>query len=65
VILGGGSFHGGSVVPWGVAIGGITLGLVSVVLSLLDVPSNMQSAVQGLIVLAVLAGRAVVGWVLR
>ncbi|WP_433421047.1 ABC transporter permease [Microtetraspora malaysiensis] len=65
VILGGGSFFGGSAVPWGVAIGGVTLGLVSVVLSLLDVPSNMQSAVQGVIVLAVLAGRVVVGKVLR
>ncbi|MFG3708360.1 ABC transporter permease [Micromonospora sp. NPDC047670] len=65
VILGGGSFAGGTAVPWGVAIGGITLGLVSVVLSLLDVPSNMQSAVQGAIVLAVLAGRVVVGKVLR
>ncbi|WP_433353673.1 ABC transporter permease [Microtetraspora malaysiensis] len=65
VILGGGSFIGGSAVPWGVAIGGVTLGLVSVVLSLLDVQSNMQSAVQGVIVLAVLAGRVVVGKVLR
>ncbi|MET8255752.1 ABC transporter permease [Micromonospora sp. NPDC005197] len=65
VILGGGSFRGGTAVPWGVAIGGVTLGLVSVVLSLLDVPSNMQSAVQGAIVLAVLAGRVVVGKVLR
>jgi ribose transport system permease protein len=65
VILGGGSFQGGSAVPWGVAIGGVTLGLVSVVLSMLDVPTNMQSAVQGVIVLAVLAGRVVVGRVLR
>ncbi|MEV7780181.1 ABC transporter permease [Kitasatospora sp. NPDC088351] len=65
VILGGGSFRGGSAVPWGVAIGGVTLGLVSVTLSLLNVPSNMQSAVQGGIVLAVLAGRAVIGRVLR
>jgi ribose transport system permease protein len=65
VILGGGSFRGGSAAPWGVAIGGVTLGLVSVVLSLLNVASNMQSAVQGGIVLAVLAGRAVVGRVTR
>ncbi|GAA0828645.1 ABC transporter permease [Streptosporangium amethystogenes subsp. fukuiense] len=65
VILGGGSFYGGSAVPWGVVIGGVTLGLVSVVLSLLDVPTNMQSAVQGVIVLAVLAGRVLVGKVLR
>lgn len=43
----------------------MTLGLVSVVLSLLDVRSDMQSAVQGVIVLAVLAGRVVVGKVLR
>ncbi|SEN56727.1 ABC transporter permease [Nonomuraea pusilla] len=65
VILGGGSFRGGAAVPWGVAIGGVTLGLVSVVLSLLDVPTALQSAVQGVIVLAVLAGRVVVGKVLR
>ncbi|AXI76269.1 ABC transporter permease [Peterkaempfera bronchialis] len=65
VILGGGSFRGGSAVPWGVAIGGVTLGLVSVTLSLLDVPSTMQSAVQGAIVLAVLAGRVLIGKVLR
>ena len=30
VILGGGSFAGGTAVPWGVAIGGVTLGLVTV-----------------------------------
>ncbi|RGA02836.1 ABC transporter permease [Microbispora triticiradicis] len=65
VILGGGSFAGGTAVPWGAAVGGVTLGLVSVVLSLLDVRSDMQSAVQGVIVLAVLAGRVVVGKVLR
>ncbi|QSI47795.1 ABC transporter permease [Thermobispora bispora] len=65
VILGGGSFSGGRAVPIGAAIGGVTLGLVSVVLSLLDVASNMQSAVQGVIVLAVLAGRAVLGRTLR
>ncbi|MEU1693735.1 ABC transporter permease [Streptomyces hirsutus] len=65
VILGGGSFRGGSAVPWGVAIGGMALGLVSVTLSLLDVATNLQSAVQGGIVLAVLAGRALIGRVLR
>jgi ribose transport system permease protein len=65
VILGGGSFSGGVAVPWGAAIGGVTLGLVSVVLSLLDVRSDLQSAVQGGIVLAVLAGRVLVGKVLR
>ncbi|MGA5758654.1 ABC transporter permease [Nonomuraea bangladeshensis] len=65
VILGGGSFAGGVAVPWGAAVGGVTLGLVSVVLSLLDVRSDLQSAVQGGIVLAVLAGRVLVGKVLR
>ncbi|CAM5248968.1 ABC transporter permease [Streptomyces hirsutus] len=65
VILGGGSFRGGSAVPWGVAIGGMALGLVSVTLSLLDVATNLQSAVQGGVVLAVLAGRALIGRVLR
>jgi ribose transport system permease protein len=65
VILGGGTFHGGTAVPWGAAVGGVTLGLVGVVLSLMNVSSNMQPAVQGGIVLAVLAGRAVTERVLR
>ncbi|KAE8766013.1 ABC transporter permease [Georgenia thermotolerans] len=57
VILGGGTFAGGQAVPVGTAFGGMTLGLIGVLLSLMSLSSNLQSAAQGLIVLAVLAGR--------
>lgn len=65
VILGGGAFTGGNAVPFGVAIGAVTFGLIGVVLSLLEVSSIWQPAVQGLIVFAVLAGRVVATKVLR
>lgn len=57
VILGGGSFSGGQAVPVGTALGGLTLGLIGVLLSLMNMSSNLQSAAQGVIVMAVLAGR--------
>ena len=43
----------------------ITLGLLTVLLTLLNLSSNLQPAVQGLIVIAVLAGRLVVERVAR
>ena len=57
VILGGGMFTGGRAVAWGTLFGAIALGLLTVLLTLLNFSSNFQPAVQGLIVLAVLAGR--------
>jgi ribose transport system permease protein len=60
VILGGGSFRGGKAVAWGTMAGALTLGLVSVLLSFLNLSSNVQSAIQGGIVIAALAGRLVV-----
>lgn len=57
VILGGGMFTGGRAVAWGTLFGAVTLGLLTVLLTLLDLSSNLQPAVQGLIVIAVLAGR--------
>ncbi len=65
VILGGGSFFGGRAVAWGSMVGAVTLGLVSVLLSLLNLSSNVQPAVEGGIVIAALAGRLLVGKVLR
>jgi ribose transport system permease protein len=59
VILGGGSFAGGQAVPVGTAYGTVTLGLITVLLSLMSFSSNLQSAAQGAIVLAVLAGRII------
>lgn len=65
VILGGGSFFGGRAVAWGAMVGAVTLGLVSVLLSLLDLSSNVQPAVEGGIVIAALAGRLLVEKVLK
>jgi ribose transport system permease protein len=65
VILGGGSFRGGRSVPWGAMVGAVTLGLVSVLLSFLNLSSNVQPAIQGGIVIAALAGRLVVERVIR
>lgn len=59
VILGGGTFSGGRALPLGTALGAVTLGLISVLLSLVALPSSMQAGAQGVIVLAVLAGRIV------
>ncbi|MCO6384310.1 ABC transporter permease [Oceanicola sp. 502str15] len=60
VILGGGMFTGGRAVAWGTLCGAITLGLLTVLLTLLKLSSNLQPAVQAFIVIAVLAGRLVV-----
>jgi ribose transport system permease protein len=59
VILGGGTFSGGRALPIGATLGAVTLGLITVLLSLVNLSSSLQSAAQGLIVLAVLAGRVV------
>lgn len=59
VILGGGTFAGGRALPLGVTVGAVTLGLITVLLSLINLPSSLQSAAQGVIVLAVLAGRII------
>jgi len=57
VILGGSEFAGGIVVPIGVVAGALILSFVGVLLSLLAVDPNYTSAVEGLILLAVLSGR--------
>lgn len=59
VILGGGTFSGGRALPIGTTLGAITLGLITVLLSLINLSSSLQSAAQGAIVLAVLAGRII------
>jgi ribose transport system permease protein len=57
VILGGGQFAGGRAVPFGAVIGALAISLVTSMLSLLHVSSSYQTGVQGLILVAVLAGR--------
>ncbi|GAA2227947.1 ABC transporter permease [Herbiconiux moechotypicola] len=59
VILGGGNFKGGQSFPVGTAFGVVTLSLITVLLGLINLSSSLQSAAQGLIVLAVLAGRVI------
>lgn len=59
VILGGGEFAGGRAVPFGAVIGALSISLVGTLLSLQDVPSSYQAGAQGLVLIVVLAGRAV------
>ena len=58
VILGGGEFVGGKVSPFGAVAGAATLVLVSVLLSFMQLPSDWQLGSQGMILLVVLSGRA-------
>jgi ribose transport system permease protein len=59
VILGGAAFSGGRFVPFGAVIGALALALVGPVLGLLDVSSDYQTGAQGLVLIIVLAGRAI------
>lgn len=59
VILGGGEFAGGRAVPFGAVIGALSMSLVGTLLSLQNVPSSYQAGAQGLVLIIVLAGRAV------
>ncbi|GGE05769.1 ABC transporter permease [Aureimonas endophytica] len=61
VILGGGSFTGGTVSPVGTVIGALTLSLAGSLLSFLQVPPTWQIGAQGLILFLVLAGRVLLG----
>jgi ribose transport system permease protein len=65
VILGGGTFFGGRSAAWGTLFGATALGLLTVLLSLLQLPSNIQPAIQGAIVIAALAGRLLVEKVVK
>ena len=57
VILGGGDFAGGKAAPIGGVVGALAISLVGSLLALLNVSSDFQPAVQGIILLIVLAGR--------
>jgi ribose transport system permease protein len=58
VVLGGGEFSGGIANPIGGVIGAIAISLVAPLLALLSVSSDYQTGIQGAILIAVLAGRA-------
>jgi ribose/xylose/arabinose/galactoside ABC-type transport system permease subunit len=59
VILGGGDFAGGKAAPIGGVVGALAISLVGSLLALLNLSSDFQSAVQGVILVIVLAGRIV------
>jgi len=58
VILGGGSFSGGRALPLGTVMGAFAISLVGQLLVFLNVSSAYQAGAQGVILVAVLAGRA-------
>jgi ribose transport system permease protein len=62
VILGGGEFVGGIVLPAGAVIGALTLALAaSPLLTFLNIPSDWQVGANGIILIVVLAARAQIG----
>ena len=60
VIVGGGEFFGGIVSPAGAVVGALIMLLTGSLLSFLNVSTDWQLSVQGLILIAVLASRALV-----
>ena len=62
VILGGGEFVGGRVSPIGAVIGALTLALAaSPLLTFMNIPPDWQVAANGVILITVLAARALIG----
>ena len=62
VILGGGEFVGGRVSPIGAVIGALTLALAaSPLLTFMHIPPDWQVGANGIILIVVLAARALLG----
>jgi ribose transport system ATP-binding protein len=57
VVMGGSELLGGIVSPWGTIVGAITLSLVGALIGFLRLSSSFVTAVQGIILLAILASR--------
>jgi ribose transport system ATP-binding protein len=57
VVMGGSELLGGIVSPWGTVIGAITLSLVGALIGFLRLSSSYVTAVQGLILIGILASR--------
>ncbi|MDQ0390536.1 ATP-binding cassette domain-containing protein [Labrys monachus] len=60
VVIGGCSLIGGSISSMGVIAGSVTLALIGALLGMMNVPSDFTAAVQGVLLLAILALRAAV-----
>ncbi len=57
VVMGGSELLGGVISPWGTIVGAITLSLVGALIGFLRLPSSYVTAVQGLILIGILASR--------
>ncbi len=55
VVMGGGKLEGGVVSHYGAVFGAVTLSLISVLLGFLNVNTDFTAAIQGIILLSVLA----------
>lgn len=57
VVMGGSELLGGIVSPWGTIVGAITLSLVGALIGFLRLSSSLVTAVQGIILIGILASR--------
>lgn len=58
VVMGGAALIGGVISPLGAVVGAVTLALIGALLGMLSIPSNLNPATQGLLLLAILAVRS-------
>jgi ribose transport system ATP-binding protein len=58
VVMGGAALIGGRISPMGAVVGAVTLTLIGALLGMLSIPSNLNPATQGLLLLAILAVRS-------
>ena len=58
VVMGGAALIGGVISPAGAVVGAVTLTLIGALLGMLSIPSNLNPATQGLLLLAILAVRS-------
>jgi len=58
VVMGGAALIGGVISPAGAVVGAVTLTLIGALLGMLSIPSNLNPATQGMLLLAILGVRA-------
>ena len=58
VVMGGAALIGGVISPLGAAVGAVTLTLIGALLGMMRIPSDFNPAMQGLLLLAILAVRS-------
>lgn len=58
VVMGGAALMGGVISPAGAVVGAVTLTLIGALLAMLNIPSNLNPATQGVLLLAVLVLRS-------